>query len=70
MDRFWACRKNNEAIQEISRDFFKSVSSKSQHRIVLNGYVIDSKGMKPCIELYQGDLQSFPDLDSMIKEAD
>ena len=70
MDRFWACGKNKEAIQEISRDFFKSFSSKSQHRIVLSGYVTDSEGVKPCIELYQGNLQMYPDLDSMIEEAD
>ena len=47
LGRFWACGKNKEAIQEISRDFFKSVSSKSQHRIVLSGYVTDSEGIKP-----------------------
>ena len=70
MDRFWACGKNKEAIQEISRDFFKSFSSKSQHRIVLSGYVTDSEGVKPCIELYQGNLQMYPDLDSKIEEAD
>ena len=69
-DRFWACGKNEKAIQEISRNFFKSVSSKSQHRIVLSGYLTDSEGMKPCIELYQGDLQTCPDLDSMIEKAD
>ena len=69
MDRFWACGKNNESIQEISSDFFKSVNSKNQHRIMLSGYVTDSEGMKPCIELFQGDLQSCLDLDLMIKEA-
>ena len=70
MDRFWACGKNKEAIQEISRDFFKSFSSKSQHRIVLSGYVTDSEGVKPCIELCQGSLQIYPNLDSMTAEAD
>ena len=30
----------------------------------------DSEGMKSCIELYQGDLQTCLDLDSMIEEAD
>ena len=70
VDRFWACGKNKEAIQEISHDFFKSVSSKSQHSIVLSGYVTDLEGIKPCIEQYQGDLQTCPDLDSMIEEAD
>ena len=37
---------------------------------MLSGYVTDSKGLKPWIELYQGDLQTCPDLDSMIEEAD
>ena len=69
MDGFWACGKMKEAIQEISRDFFKRVSSISEHRIVLSGYFIDSESMKPCIELYQGNLQKYPDLDSMIKET-
>ena len=69
MDRFWICGKSNKAIQEISCDFFKSVSSKSQHRIVLSGYVTDLQSMKPCIELYQGYLHSRPDLDSMVEEA-
>ena len=27
MDRFWACGKNKKAIQEILRNFLKSVSS-------------------------------------------
>ena len=69
-DRFWACGKNIKAIQEISRNFFKRFGSKSQYRIVLSGYLTDSECMKPCIELYQGDLQTCPDLDSMIQEAD
>ena len=70
MDRFWACGKNNEVIQEILCDFFKSVNSKSQHCIVLSGYVTNSEGMKTCREMWQGDLQSCPDLDLLIKEAD
>ena len=70
MDRFWACGSNKEAIQEISRDFFKSLSRNSCCRIVLSGYVTDSEGIKPCIELYQGDIQVCPDLYSTIEEAD
>ena len=35
MGHFWTCGKNKEAIQEISCDFFKSVSSKIQHRKVV-----------------------------------
>ena len=69
MDRFWACGKIKEAIQEILRDFFKSVSSKRQHRPVLSGYITDSEGMKPFIELYQGDLQTCLDLNLMIEET-
>ena len=37
---------------------------------MLSGYVTDSERMKPCIELYQGDLHTCPDLESMIEEAD
>ena len=37
---------------------------------MLSGYVTDSEGMKPSIKLYPGDLQTCPDLDSMIEEAD
>ena len=48
MDRFWSCRKNKEVVKEILSDFFKSVSSKSQNRIVSSGCVTDSEGMKPC----------------------
>ena len=70
MDRFWACGSNTEALQEISWDFFKSFSRNSCCRIVLSGYVTDSEGIKPCIELYQGDIQIYPDLDSTIEEAD
>ena len=69
MDRFWACGKIKVAIQEILSDFFKSVSSKRQHRTVLSGYITDSEGMKPFIELYQGDLQTCLDLNSMIEET-
>ena len=32
-------------------------------------HVTDSEGMKPCIKLYQGDLQICPDLNLMIEEA-
>ena len=51
------------------RDFFRSISSKSPHCIVLSGYVTDSEGLKPCLDLYQGDLQTCPDLYAMIEEA-
>ena len=51
MDRFWACGSNKEAIQEISRDLFKSFSRNSCCRTVLGGYVTDSEGIKPWIEL-------------------
>ena len=50
-------------------DFFESVSSKSQNRIVSSGCVTDSEGMKTCTELYQGDLLTYPDRDLMIEEA-
>ena len=70
MDCFWACGSNKEAIQVISRDSFKSFSRNSCCRIVLSGYVTDSEGIKPCIELYQGDIQIYSDLDSTIEEAD
>ena len=51
------------------RDFFRSISSKSQHCIVFSGYVTDSEGLKSCLDLYQGDLQTCPDLYAMIEEA-
>ena len=70
MDRFWACGSNKEAIQEISRDFFKSFSRNSCCCIVLSGYVTDTESIKSCIELYQGDIQICPDLDSTIEEPD
>ena len=49
MDGFWACGKMKEAIQDISRNFFKRVSSISELRIVLSGCFIDSESMEPCI---------------------
>ena len=70
MHCFWACGSNKETIQEISRSFFKSFSRNSCCCIVLTGYVTDSEGIKPCIELYQGDIQICPDLDSTNEEAD
>ena len=70
MDHFWVCGKNKEAIQEILCNFFKNIDSKSQHHIVLSGYVTDSEGMEPCIGLYQGNLQRCSDVDTMIEEAD
>ena len=60
MDRFWACGSNKEAILEISRDFFKSLSRNSCCPIVFSGYVTDSEGIKPCTGLYQGDIQICP----------
>ena len=70
MDLFWEFGKNREAIQEILLDLLKSASSKIKYDIVLSGYVIDSKGMKPCIELYQRDLLTCLDLDLMIDDED
>ena len=70
MNRFWASGHNKQAIQEISRIFFKNLSRKSPCRIVLSGYVDDSEGVKPCVELCEGNEQACPDLDSEIEEAD
>ena len=70
IDPFGACGKNKEAIQKIWRGFYSSINRKSQRRIVLSGCVTDSEGMKPWIELYQGDLQTCLDLYLMIEVAD
>ena len=37
---------------------------------MLSGYITDSEGMKPWVELYQGDLQTCSDFDLMNEVAD
>ena len=68
--RFWACSKNKENIQLVSRDFFKQKSSADPVKIILSGFVTDVEGIHPCLEVNRGDVVHRADLDSSVEEAD
>ena len=59
---FWACSKNKENIQLVSRNFFKQKSSADPVKIILSGFVTDVEGIHPCLEVNSGDVVHRADL--------
>ena len=54
IDRFWACSKNKEKLQVLSRNFFIKLSEKLQVKLVLSGYDNDASGIQDCAEMIAG----------------
>ena len=70
MERFWACSKNKENLQVLSRDFYINLSKSKQLKFVLSGYLTDSSGVQDCIEVTNGVKKVIQQLESSIEEAD
>ena len=68
-DRFWACPKNKQNLQLISRTFFQQKSIGSCTKIVLSGFVSD-EGISHGLECKNGELLPRLDSSSSIEEAD
>ena len=61
MDRFWACPKNKQNLQLISRTFFQQKSTVCSARIILSSFISDEDGISQGVESNDGKL--FPILD-------
>ena len=70
MERFWACGKNKEQLQIMSRQFYIDLTKRFKIKILLSGYVTDNEGLKECVQVTDGNVQHRQDLDSEIEEAD
>ena len=71
IDCFWACGKNKEALQLLSRNLFKGMCYGKQLRIILSGYVTNADAMRLCIQVNQEATVTLrPDLDSSLEQAD
>ena len=67
--RFWACSKNKENLQLLSRQFFIQKALNLQD-IVLSGYVTDADGPQGCIKVHREQVTTQDSLMSVIEEAD
>ena len=70
LDRFWACSKNKENLQILSRAFFKDYSRDKSMQMFLSGYVTDSNNLhssEVCVNVLS---ELYPELNSYIGEAD
>ena len=70
MDRFWNSGKNNEKLQQLSRDYFVEFRKSNNIKTILKGYVTDENGVQSCIEAKNGNVYLQPDLDSSIEGTD
>ena len=70
VDSFWACSKNKDRLEILSRDYFIQVSTTMNVTIVLSGYVDDASGEQNCIQSFKGIYSQRPELDLPIEEAD
>ena len=67
--RFWACSKNKENLQLLSRQFFIQKALNLQD-IVLSSYVADADGPQGCIKVHREQVTTRDTLMSVIEEAD
>ena len=70
IERFWACSKNKENLQILSRDFYITLSKTYGIKFVLSGYVTDANGVQNCTEVSTGVTTVRYDLNSNTEEAD
>ena len=70
LDRFWACSKNKENLQILSRTFFKDYSRDKSMQMFLSGYVTDSNDLHSSEVCVNGLSELYPELNSYIEEAD
>ena len=70
LGRFWACSKNKENLQILSRTFFKDYSRDKSMHMFLSGYVTDSDGLHSNEVCVNGPSELYPELNSYIKLAD
>ena len=54
LDRFWACSRNKEKIQALSRKFFSDKSKVSNKIIILSGYTSNSGESFPADKYIEG----------------
>ena len=70
LDRFWACSRNKEKVQTLSRNFFSDKSKVSNKTITLSGYTSNSGESFPADKYIKGSNNILTELELPIEEAD
>ena len=66
----WACSKNKEAVQLLSRPEFANKARQESLTVLLSGYVTDRDVSADCIVIENGASEATPELNLFIEEAD
>ena len=70
LDRFWACSRNKEKIQALSKSFFSDKSKVSNKTIILSGYTSNSWESFPADKYIEGSNNILTEFELPIEEAD